>query len=469
MSLANKASNEATHAAADEQHSSVTDEALSLRAYLRLAAARLRAAAGAAVAWTKQTTTGNHAAKTSLPAVRNAEPTDETPSRSPALYSGRLARHVQRGTELAMSSLNSASKRRRASRVGLFIVALLILAPIVSWINFQSLNVMSTNAIVRGHVTEIGTRLEGRITSVEVDAGDRVVAGQVLATLEDRHLLADANEARAMLAGLQRQLEVERMDIAHERRQIGQQLDEATANLSVAEAESVAASIRAEYEKTAYEVRQELFADGGAISGEIVREFDASRRTSEALQRAAEAGRAAAASARSKTSLATEALIIREHRIGILEADIARAEAVLSKAEADYEGAIIRAPQDGAIVRRIVQVGGSVDVGQPIISMQLGNNVWVEAWIDEEDIADVRLGNKAVVTLHSFPDREFIGTVEKLGLTTDFEMPETDIPQPRFARMRGTPVVGVRIRLDDPPADLLPGLSAVVSIRRAGS
>ena len=439
-----------------------------LRAYLQLAVARLWAATVAVIARIMQTATGNRAAKTSLPAVRDAGRIDETVSRSPALYAGRLVRHVQRGTELALSSLNTARKRRRASRVGLLLVGLLILAPIVSWIRFQSANVMSTNAIVRGHVTEIGTRLEGLITSVEVDAGDRVVAGQVLATLEDRHLLAEANEVRATLAGLQRQLEVERMDIAHERRQIGQQLDEATANLSVAEAESVAARIRAEYEQRAYEVRQELFADGGAISGEMVREFDASRRTSEAMQRAAEAGREAAASVRSKTSLATEALIIREHRIGILEAEIARAEAVLSKAETDYEGAVIRAPQDGAIVRRIVQVGGSVDVGQPIISMQLGNKVWVEAWIDEEDIADVRVGNKAIVTLHSFPDREFIGTVDKLGLTTDFEMPDTDIPQPRFARMRGTPVVGVRISLDDPPADLLPGLSAVVSIRRAG-
>jgi hypothetical protein len=35
--------------------------------------------------------------------------------------------------------------------------------------------------------------------------------------------------------------------------------------------------------------------------------------------------------------------------------------------------------------------------------------------------------------------------------------------------MRGTPLVGVRVRLENPEADLLPGLSAVVGIRKKRS
>ena len=56
-----------------------------------------------------------------------------------------------------------------------------------------------------------------------VDVGDKVVAGQILIQLEDRHLRAEVQEAGAQVAGLQRTIEVERMDIAHERRKIGQQ------------------------------------------------------------------------------------------------------------------------------------------------------------------------------------------------------------------------------------------------------
>ena len=158
--------------------------------------------------------------------------------------------------------------------------------------------------------------------------------------------------------------------------------------------------------------------------------------------------------------------MIRERRVGSLEADLLSAEARLMGTEADLEGAVIRAPADGAVVRRIIQPGGSVEVGQPIISMWLGNDVWIEAWIDEEDIGFVKLGSKAMVTLHSVPGRDFEGVVDKIGLATDLEIPESEVPQPRNTRMSGAPVVGVRIRLDDPPLDLLPGLSAVVAIER---
>jgi hypothetical protein len=40
------------------------------------------------------------------------------------------------------------------------------------------------------------------------------------------------------------------------------------------------------------------------------------------------------------------------------------------------------------------------------------------------------------------------------------------MPHPRFARMRAAPVIGVRIRLDEPPPNLVPGLSAMVAIKK---
>jgi membrane fusion protein (multidrug efflux system) len=145
-----------------------------------------------------------------------------------------------------------------------------------------------------------------------------------------------------------------------------------------------------------------------------------------------------------------------------------RAQARLERAEADLDSASIRAPEDGSIVRRIVQPGGSVEAGQPIIVMRLGHDVWIEAWVDEDDIGFVRLGSIATVTFHSLPGREFTGVVDNIGLTTDLEVPAADVPKPRSSRMRSAPVVGLRIRLEKPPPELVPGLSAVVAIRKAG-
>lgn len=378
-----------------------------------------------------------------------------------------LSYDAHREVGLVESIWDSPFRQRHGSRIVLLCVLMLILAPIVTWLRYESAHVMSTNAIVRGNVAEIGTQLEGVVTSVEVDAGDSVVGGQLLAQLESRPFLAAAQEVRAQLRGLELEVEVEKLEIAHARRQLDQKLVEVSANATAAEAETVAARIRAEDARRAHELRRDLFAESGAISGEIVRDAETNQRTSEALLRASEAGQIAALSERDKTQLETDALIIRERRIGILEAEIQRAEAQLERAELDLESTKIRAPESGAIIRRIIQPGGSVDVGQPIISMWLGGVAWVEAWVDENDIHDVAVGNRATVTLHAVPGREFFGTVSKIGLTTDFEMPEADVPLPRFARMRGTPVVGVRIDLDDPPAELLPGLSAIVAINRS--
>lgn len=370
------------------------------------------------------------------------------------------------GGEFAPSSARLRRGGRMLGWIVLALIVVLVVASIGTWVRFQSLHITSTNAVVRGHLGEIGTQLHGIVTTVEVDAGDRVQAGQVLVRLDDRQLRSEVSEARATIDGLKRELEVERLAITHERQRIKQQLVESAANLRAAEAQRVAAQIRVQDARRFHRLREELFAAGGAISGEDVRDAESKWRTAEALYAATEAEKAAAASAQDKVRLGDDAATIRERRIGVLEAKVLQAQARLSQAEAGLEDATIRAPEDGAIVRRIVQAGGSVKVGQPIIAMWFGNDVWIEAWIDEEDITDVALNNRATVTLLSFPGRELVGTVDKIGLATDYEMPESEVPQPRFSRMRGAPVVGVRIKLDNPPAELLPGLSAAVSIQR---
>lgn len=348
-------------------------------------------------------------------------------------------------------------------------VLLLVAAPVAAWLHYQSGYVMSRNAIVKGQLAQIGTRIEGVLVKIEVHDGQRVRAGQVLARLDDSHNRAEVQAARAEVAGLERELEVERSAIDHEERVLKNSLREATANLGAAAAEVEAAESRAEDALAYYKARKDLFASGGAISGELVREAQAKARTARALVKSARAEYAAAQSAEQRAELDSEGLALRKERIAVLEASLSRATARLAVAQADLEGTLIRAPADGAVVRRILQPGGSVNVGTPVMSLWLGDDVWIEAWLDEDDIPFVKMGSAARVTLQSFPGREFTGVVERIGLTTDFEMPPSEVPQPRFARMRGAPVVGVGIRLQDPPEQLLPGLSAVVGIRKSGA
>jgi multidrug resistance efflux pump len=346
--------------------------------------------------------------------------------------------------------------------------ALVIALPINVLLGYRG-QVTSSNAAVRGYVTEIGTRIDGLVASVTADVGDRVSASQVLVQLDDRTLRAQVEEARAEVAALEGTIASERTAAELESAQIQRQRGESEAQIAAARANAEAWRIEAAEAVRNHELQTQLAARGGFVAAEALRAAESAARTARARLQEAEANATAIErSTDGRTRGARDGVTIRVSRIAVLEADLRAAQARLAAAEADLESAAIRAPTDGAIVRRIVQPGSAIEAGQPVISMWLGDDLWVESWIDEEELGSVRVGSEATVTFHALPGQEFSGTVERIGLATDLEIPEEEVPQPRFSRMRGAPVVGVRIRLDDQPSNLMPGLSAVVAIRREG-
>jgi membrane fusion protein (multidrug efflux system) len=408
---------------------------------------------------------GGAARERNLVVVKETRPARRDSDRGNAVVRW-LPQHERVVRIVTFASTQLPRARRHAPRAVAVVALALLAAPLVAWLHYQATYVTSMNAAVRGHIAELGTPLTGLVASVDVDAGDRVTAGQILVRLDDRTFAAEAREAAADLEGLQRRIDVERAAIAHELLKLEQLEQEALANVAAARAQSSAAESQAANARRLHEARATLAA-GGAISNNDLLNSETGSRTAQALAQEARAKQLAAQSAEEGARLARDGLAIRERGIGVLEAEVKRAQARLAKAQADLESVKIRAPDDGGILRRIVQPGASVEVGQPLISMWLGREVWVDAWIDEDDIAAVRAGDTATVSLRSLPDRELTGVVDKVGLATDFEMPASEVPQPRAERMSASPVVGIRVRLLDPPADLVPGLSAVVAIRRS--
>jgi len=341
---------------------------------------------------------------------------------------------------------------------------LAILVPLVMWAHYRATYVVSRNALIKGSITNIGAQLDGVVTSVEVDTGQRVQAGQILARFEDHQLQANVQRAQSRLEKATRELEVERMAIAQEKRRLASLVTEASARAAAASAQVEAAESQADDARLRHEVRESM-AQGGIITQEELRSADAARRTAAAVGKTARADRTAAQAAARLAQVESEGMSVREQHLVVLDAEVAAFRAELSFAEADLKAAVIRAPADGWVVRRIAEPGASVVVGQPLVALWIGEDVWAEAWVDEDDLAKVHPGNPARVTVKPFPRRVFAGTVETIGVATDYEMPDTAVPQPRNTRMRTTPVVCIRVRLDESDG-LFPGLSAVVGIRK---
>lgn len=328
-------------------------------------------------------------------------------------------------------------------------------------------NVISRNAFVKTELTNIGARFDGRIASVEATPGTRVNAGQIIARLDDSHLRAQEVEAKANIASLERTLVQETAAIEQERKTLAVTYQETKARAEATRSEVQAAKIRVVETQEYLRIRQEL-AKSGMISNEALREANLKRQLAQEQLAAAQNNATAAEAAVRNAELNISGITIRQQKLGILSSEINAAKGKLSRVQADLESTIIKAPIDGTIVRWLINTGGSVRVGFPMVNMVVGNDRWVEAWIDEDELEYVQVGSSAMVSFPSLPGKQFEGVIERIGVTTDLEEPVVAVPEPRTTRIRSAPIIAVIIRLSNPPAALLPGLSAIVDIHRNG-
>ena len=361
-----------------------------------------------------------------------------------------------------------ASVSRRLIR-WLIVSTTIAMLGVALWIFSQhrTQNIISRNAFVKMELTEVGARFDGRIAAVEASPGTRVNAGQVIARLDDGHLRAQETEARAHIASLERSLVQETAAIELERQTLSVAQRETKARADATRSEVQAAKIRIAETQEYWRIRNELFKSG-MISSEALREANLRKQLAQEQLIGAQGNANAAEAAVRNAELNITGIAIRKQRLGILASEINAAQAKLARVQADLDATVIKAPTDGVIVRWLINKGGSVRVGLPMVQMVIGEESWIEAWIDEDELDHVHVGGPAMVTLSSFPGKQFEGVIERIGVTTDVEEVVTAVPEPRNTRLHAAPIIAVIIKMSNPPKSMLPGLSAIVDINRNG-
>ena len=326
-------------------------------------------------------------------------------------------------------------------------------------------NVVSRNAFVKTELTNVGARFDGRIASVEVTPGARVSAGQIIARMDDHYLRAQEMEAKANIASLERTLAQETAAVEQEQKMLIVAHQEAKARSEASRSEVQVAKIHVMETQEYWRIRDEL-SKSGAISMEALREANLKKLISQELLATVQHKAAAADAMVRNAELNIRGIAIRQQRFGILISEINAAKAKLSRVQADLDSTVIKAPLDGMIIRWLINAGGSIRVGTPMVTMAIGTDRWVEAWIDEDDLDYIRIGGRAMVSFPSLPGKQFVGVIERIGVTTDIEEPVIAVPEPRTSRIRSAPIISVIVRLSNPPNALLPGVSAMVDINR---
>jgi membrane fusion protein (multidrug efflux system) len=164
------------------------------------------------------------------------------------------------------------------------------------------------------------------------------------------------------------------------------------------------------------------------------------------------------------------------HQVSIKDAEASRAEARLREMQADLsladlqvEYTEVRAPLDGNVSKRSVELGQVVQMGQPLLAIVPLQDVWVVANFKETQLARLRTGMKAAVEVDGYPDKAYTGTIDSMSAGTGARF---SLLPPENATGNWVKVVQrvpVRIHLDGKgignPHTLRAGMSVVVTIR----
>lgn len=292
----------------------------------------------------------------------------------------------------------------------------------------------------------VGSQVSGQLSEIAADFNSDVTEGQVIARIDPADFEADVRQKRAELA-------VARAAVTQQEAAVVR----AEADLSNAiAAEAAARADIGRMEAMLEDARKDLARKEQLAK---TRSIPLSQRDRAVYVRDAAKADLAAVKARARAQVSN--VESRRAQIDMAKAEVtqsraqvARAEAALSRAEVALEHTYIRAPVNGVVILRNVDVGETVAASTQspdlfTIARDL-REMQVKTSVDEADIGQVRIGLDTVFTVDSFPGREFRGTVRQVRKSPKVEQS----------------VVSYDVMISAENADLrlLPGMTANVRI-----
>jgi len=164
---------------------------------------------------------------------------------------------------------------------------------------------------------------------------------------------------------------------------------------------------------------------------------------------------------------APQQIAMTEARASQAEAQVQLATAALNQARLNLERTTVKAPADGLVSRRSVEVGQVVQPGQAMMAIASLHDVWVTANFKETQLKKMVAGQRAEVEVDAYGGRTYKGHVESIAGATGatFSLLPADNATGNFVKV--VQRVPVKIVLDtsaDPAAVLRPGMSVTATV-----
>jgi len=305
--------------------------------------------------------------------------------------------------------------------------------------------VSTDDAYVGAKNTTLAAKVSGYVEAVVVDDNAHVHTGDVIAKIDDGDYRLAVDSARGKVTTQQATIERIGKQIEAQRAAI----DQAKAQLASAEA----AATRAELELA----RQQALAARDYASKQALEAAQASKaQTAASVQGAQAAVEAAEAN--------TQVLQAQQEEAARTLKELNTA---LAKAERDLSFTVIKAPMDGVVGNRAMQVGDYVQPGQRLASLVPLGAVYVDANFKETQLGRLQPGQPVKIAVDSLGGQKIDGTVVSVAPASGsvFSLLPPDNATGNFTKI----VQRVPVRIEVPfelaeKGVLRPGMSVIVNV-----
>jgi membrane fusion protein, multidrug efflux system len=335
-----------------------------------------------------------------------------------------------------------------AWRILVFVVAIaIILIVSLNWNRWEGgVGWQRTNdAYLQADLTPIVAKVGGYLRELPIQDFQRVHSDQVLAQIVDDDYRAAVAQAEANLAAAHAQAAT-----------LEAQRELQLANIQAARA-VVASTQAANTQNGRDRARQRSLLETGSSSVEA-RERLETQQAQLAAQLAQNQAQARAAERQ---------LAVLDGQIEQSKAAIEAARAALVTAKLNLSYTRISAPQDGVIGQRQVKPGQLIGVGTQITTLSPIPKVWVIANYKETQLTHMAVGQRAEVTVDTFPGHRLRGHVQAFAPASgaSFALLPPDNATGNFTKV--VQRIAVKILIDDPDGlgdRLVPGMSVEASV-----
>ena len=323
---------------------------------------------------------------------------------------------------------------------------------------FYSGRETTDDAQVDGHITQIAARVGGTVHAIHVKDNQRVKAGEVLVEIAPDDYQIAVDRATADLADAEAASQVAAVGVpmaatttASDVRSAGGGVQQAQAGISLAEGDLAASKARLtaaqahqrEKQADATKAQRDVERLKGLVAKDEIsqQQFDAAVAAADSARAAADAAGADVTAAqhgvemaagritqaRAGASQAQAALAAAETgpqqvtatraRAAAAAARAQQARAALAQAKLNLAYTTVKAPADGIVSKKSVEVGQVVQPGQPLLAIVQLDDLWVTANFKETQLRDIRVGQRASVSVDAL-GKKFPAHVDSVAPAT---------------------------------------------------